>query len=336
MTSRSERQPWEYESGPDVDITSEPRAEEQPGVPRVAPLDEPPPQPEGSDDAEEEREVRAEDPSLSPETNERVTAELREVVRADRVRVPKDRPRATRGEHPEQHGMAAYLSMHRFQIVRNTAIALTFGAIVALATGTWWLLPLAAGVHAVGTMTVALTTIRMTTISESPSAELGAALSAEGISNPDEYFSRMVEEFRTQPERGASEVLSPGFNERTVDAETNTPEADAEQSSAMTPTAQPSESGGEGGTPDYLIWTTAGSLFLLSIVLPAVMGGGWLWLLTAVMVPLVIGWVLMQRLMMARSEKARVDSRSSMVVIVVSTAIAVAAFCAVVAFAFQH
>ncbi len=75
---------------------------------------------------------------------------------------------------------------------------------------------------------------------------------------------------------------------------------------------------------------------MLSIVLPAVTGGGWLWLLTAVMVPLVIGWVLMQRLMMVKSGKARVDSRSSMVAIVVCTAIAVAAFCAVVAFAFQH
>src|SRR5438270_5801933 len=180
----------------------------------------------------------------------------------------------------------AALNMHRFQVLRATAIVLTFGAVIALITGDWWLLPLAAGVHALGTMTVTLTITRMTTISEHPSAELAAAMSEEGVHNPDEHFSRMVEEFRPQPneeaaEGGATEVISPGYNERDVSAEADTAAASAEQSSAMTPTGQPSHPSGTGGAPDILIWSTAVSLLVLSIVLPAAGGGGWLWLTTA-------------------------------------------------------
>jgi hypothetical protein len=136
-------------------------------------------------------------------------------------------------------------------------------------------------VHALGTMTVTLTITRMTTISEHPSPEVAAALAEEGVTNPDEHFSRMVEEFREQPdgiadERGATEVISPGFNERTVPADEATAEGSVEQSSAITPTSQPSRPAGEGGAPDVLIWATTFSLFVLSIVVPATGGGGWL------------------------------------------------------------
>jgi hypothetical protein len=339
-SSRRRRLSWEYEDGPkvgvEVPITGEPREEDAPGVP-AEPAEHGDQRanasPNGSET--EEREVRAEDPELSSETNQRLTEELREVVGEEKVRVPKDRPHATRGEHPEQHGFAANLSAHRFQLIRSSAITLTFAAIVALASGDWWILPLAAGVHALGTMTVLLTIMRMTTISEHPSAQLGAAMAEEGVSQPDERFSRMVEEFRSEPEHGASEVLSPGFNERTVEAGSDTAAADAEQSSAMTPTAGPSKPAGEGGAPDVLIWTTIASLFVLSIVLPAVMGGGWMWLLPAVMVPLLGGWVMLQRAMATRREQLRVGRRAE-IAIVLLTAAAVAVFCALVALAFQH
>lgn len=284
--------------GEEVPITSPPREEEKPGVPK-APPQQPPSENAGGSESHpgsssgdrrsgaEEREVRADDPGLSPGTNARLTEELREVVGADRVRVPSDRPRATRGEHPEQHGSAARLEVNRFQVIRTGAIVLTFGAIIALITRDWWVLPLAAGVHALATMVVSLTIIRVTTVSEHPSPTVAAALSEEGVSNPDEHFSRMVEEFREEPERGATEVLSPGFNERTASASADTPSAATEQSSAMTPTAEPSQPGGAAGAPDALIWTTMISLLVLSILLPALTGGGWMWLLPAVMVPLI-------------------------------------------------
>jgi hypothetical protein len=235
-TSRGKRQPWEYADGPtvgeDVPITSPPRPEERPGVP------EPPPRSDGADRADgtgsEVREVRAEDPELSPETNQRLTGELREVVGSDRARVPADRPHATRGEHPHQHGPAARFELNWFQAVRLSAIVLTFAAIIALITNDWWVLALAAGVHALGTMTVGLTVIRVTTTAERPSPTVAAAMAEEGVRNPDEHFSRMVEEFRAEPERGTSEVVSPGFNERRAPADVDTAAAAAEQSSAMT------------------------------------------------------------------------------------------------------
>jgi hypothetical protein len=146
----------------------------------------------------------------------------------------------------------------------------------------------------------------------------------------------MVEEFSERPRGGASETLSPGFNERSVNAREDTATSAAEQSSAMTPTAEPSEPGGQRGAPDYLIWSTALALLALSIVLPAVMGGGWMWLLTAVMVPLLAGWMVLQWLLRARGERVHLQGSRPMIAIVGITTFGVVAFCAVVALAFQH
>jgi hypothetical protein len=126
-------------------------------------------------------------------------------------------------------------------------------------------------------LAVTLTILRMTTTIEHPAPDVAAALAEDGVASPDEHFSRMVEELRSEPERGAREVLSPGFNERTVDAQDNPAEAAAEQSSAMTPTAQPS-----------------------------------------------------------RPDDMHLRGRRPVIVIVLCTVVAVAGFCAAVAFAFQH
>jgi predicted lipoprotein with Yx(FWY)xxD motif len=123
---------------------------------------------------------------------------------------------------------------------------------------------------------------------------------------------------------------------RRTDALTQPADAAQEQSSAMTPTSQPSEPAGHGGAPDLIIWTTALSLLIISIVIPAAMGGGWLWLLTAVMVPLLAGWVTLQRLLITHNEHTQARGRGPLVAIVLCTAAAVTGFCAVVALAFQH
>lgn len=286
--------------------------------------------------ATEEREVSAADPALSAATNARVTEELRDVVGADRVRVPAERPRASRGEQPHPRHPIAYLTAQRLDVLRGFAIVLTFGAIVALITRTWWLLPVAAGVHALGTMTVVMSVLRLTTVTERPSPEVGAAMAEEGVSSPDERFSRMVDEFAPASDRGTGTVLSPGHNERTVSAGADPLRAAAEQSSAMTPTAEPSRPGGEGGTPDFLIWATAASLLIVSIIVPLLEGGGWMWLLPAIMVPLLIGWVVLQAVMVNRGDAVQVTSRRPLVAVVLCTAVAVAVFCAVVALAYQH
>jgi hypothetical protein len=317
-----------------VPITGEPRDEEAPGVPRA-----PDPADEGAargGGETEEREVRVEDPSLSPETNARLTEELRETIGADRVRVPADRPRASRGEEAERReGALAYLGMHRFVLLRNTAILLTFAAVLSLITNNWWLLALAAGVHALATMTVVLTAVRMTTITEHPAPGVAAAMAEEGVSSPDERFSEMVDEFRPQTSGGAGDVVSAGGNDRTVEAGADPAVAGAEQSTAWTPSAGPSRAVGPGGTPDALIWATAGSLLLASILISAAQGG-WMWLLTAVMLPGVGGWIVLQRMLHARRDSGRSLGTGGLVAVAVATGLAVAAFCAVVALAFQH
>jgi hypothetical protein len=338
---RGDRADWEYADGPavgeDVPLTSEPRDEESPGVPRApAVQDAADGAATGREAPLEEREVRAEDPELSEATNARLTTELRETIGADRVRVPADRPRASRGERPSQgQGVGGYLGMHRFVLLRNAAILLTFAAIVALASGDWWILPLAAGIHALGTMTVVLTAIRMTTISEHPAPEVAAALAEEGVSSPDERFSEMVDEFRPAPAHGTGEVVSGGYNDRTVEAGSDPARAGAEQSTAWTATSGPTQPVEGGGAPDALMWAMSGSLVMISIIISAVIGG-WMWLLTGVMLPLVVGWAVMQRQLRDRRGSGQALGARSLVAVAACTALAVAAFCAVVALAFQH
>lgn len=284
----------------------------------------------------EQREVRADDPALSPETNARVTEELREVLGTDRVRVPADRPHPSRGEQPRRGGGLQYLTQNRLRLVQGLFIVLTFGVIVALITDDWWVLAIAAGVHALGTTSVAMTTLGLTTVTEHPSPQLSAAMSLEGVSSPDDRFSRMVDEFRPgQTSSDTTGVLSPAADERDVEATTDPATAGAQQSSAMTPTAEPSAPA-EGGEPEVVIWATALSLAVLSVVLPPLTGGGWMWLLAAVMLPLVAGWVTMQRALVAHGDAVEMRSRRPLVLIALCTALAVAVFCGVIAIAFQH
>jgi hypothetical protein len=285
-----------------------------------------------SDDADvEAREVKADDPNLSADLNARLTAELREVIGADSVVVPRDRAHFSEGEGRDGHGILGYITMHRLQLVRATAIVLTFGLIVALATNMWWLLPVAAGVHALGTMTIVLTTTRLLTISEHPSPELAAALSEAGIRSTEEFFSGMADEFRPAPTRSTGDVLSPGSNERTADATMDPARAGAEQSSAMTPTAQPSQPAGDGEAPDLIIRSLLAALLIASFVIPPISGEGWMWLLPVVMIPVLGIWFYLQRLMAVHPEQVRVEGAKAIIGIALGTAVAVAAFCAVLA-----
>ncbi len=332
MSEGSKRLPWEFADGPvvgrDVPITSEPRDEDS---------DQPVEKRSQRREGLEEREVKADDPELSSETNQRLTEELREVVGAERVRVPVDRPKVSEGDRSWRTGAGAALNSRRLQVVRSTAIVLTFGAIVSLATGDWWLLPLAAGVHALGTVTVLLTTFRMTTIVEHASPQLSAAMAEEGIRTPDERFSELVEEFSPEPQHGVGEVLAPGNADRTAPAGEETPLAASQQSSAPTPTSGESRPSGEGGLPELMPWTTWASLFVLTIVLSAV-EGGWMWLLTAVMIPLLVAWAVIDRFSIVHpGETGRIiRDRRALIVLVCLTGAAVAGFCAVVALAFHH
>lgn len=130
--------------------------------------------------------------------------------------MPSDREHVAEGEYTPALTWLGYLSLHRVTVIRFALIALTFGAIIALVTNIWWLLPLAAGIHALGTMAVTLATVQFTTYSEHPSPTLAAALSEEGISSADEHFTRMVDEFRPEGSGEAGDVLSAGDEQLTA------------------------------------------------------------------------------------------------------------------------
>jgi lysylphosphatidylglycerol synthetase-like protein (DUF2156 family) len=279
----------------------------------------------------EDREVKAADPQLSPETNQRLTAELQEVIGAEHVQVPADRPHGSRGELPPQHDLSAFLNLNRLAVLFGVGVAVVVGGVISLTTGDWWFLVLAAGVHALGTMTMYVMSFRITAITEHPSPTVAAAMAEEGVRSPDARFSRMVDEFRTEPEPGAAEILSPDSNERTVPAVEAPATAGAEQATAMTPTAMPSASAPPGGTPDAIISVTAITLLILSIVLPATMGGGWLWLTVAVMAPICAGWFVLQATMLRHPERMHISSGRPLLAIILCTAAAVAIFCAIVA-----
>ncbi len=283
----------------------------------------------------EEREVRSADPELSEATNQRLTEELREAVGADHVVVPSDRPHPSQGEHEQQPGMLAYLNQNRLTFMRTGLIALTFGAIVALITNTWWLLPLAAGIHALGTVSVVFGTLHLTTLSEHPSPTLAAQLAEEGVSSTDEHFSRLVEEFQPEPNATTAEVATPNANRRTTSASADPGRAAAEQSAAMTPTAEPSEPAESGVLPDYLNWALIASLAIVSLVIPPVAGGGWMWLLPAVVLPTLGLWAFVQWALEFRPELVHQRSPALIAAVTLGITVAVAAFCGVVAIGLQ-
>lgn len=278
----------------------------------------------------EDREVRAADPQLSPETNARLTQELREVIGADHVQVPVDRAHGSRGELSPQHDLSAFLSLNRLTITFVLGVAMVVGGVISLTTGSWWFLALAMGLHGLGTMSVYLISFRITAITEHPSPSVAAAMAEEGVRSPDARFSQMVDEFRAEPEPTVGDILSAGYNERTVAAIEAPARAGAEQGSAWTPTAMPSASAPSGG-PDAIISGFAITLLILSIVLPAAMGGGWLWLTLAVMAPICVGWFVLQATMLRHPERMHISSGRPLLAIVLCTTVAVVVFCIVVA-----
>jgi hypothetical protein len=118
--------------------------------------------------------------------------------------------------------------------------ALAVGGIVATAlTDSWWFVAVAMLIDIVGLGVVATTVIRMTRITERPDPTLGAEMQSEGVANPDERFTEMVEEFREG---------SVGDGEhRETPVEDDPVAAGAEQRSAVTPTGGRSRAVGPNG-----------------------------------------------------------------------------------------
>jgi hypothetical protein len=261
----------------------------------------------------ERRPVRSEDPSLSPRANELLTHELQEALGTDEVVVPKDAPQRSREEHGRHPSVAATLASNRPILIVTFLAALVIGGIVALVTGQYWAVLVAAVLHAIGTLAVAAGAIHLTTETEHVAPTVAARLEEEGVADPDRVLSELVEEFGgTQEARGVAEVVSQGHNERRTAPEDDRARSAVEQRTALTPTSGAAPAGGSRSAVAALEWWIAGALSVLSIAVAAIIGGE-MWALPAIVVPLCAGWVALQHWMArgrARSERAPGDTQA--------------------------
>jgi hypothetical protein len=235
------------------------------------------------------REVVSEDPSLSPEANRVLTEEARAAVGADRVRVPRDKPHVERDRAGTHGSLAESFAANRLIIAITFGSLLVVGAIVALATGSWWAVVVAALVHAIGTfvvLTMLGSAVRQT---EHASPTATALLAEEGVADPDARLSDLVEEY--------SGVES-GENAQPDDPSQAPARAATEQRSANTPAGVPTEPAGTNSAIDRFMpkWVMAGLMVFAVVVgaLSPVLGAKFV-IVPAIGLPLGGIWLLMRR-----------------------------------------
>jgi hypothetical protein len=203
----------------------------------------PPPAEHPSDPQRERRTVEVHEPEFSEATNAKLTNELRDVIGADQVEVPVDRPHPSSGEHVEhRRSLPIPFPLPNDLVIAQGGIALVVvGAIAALAVviHRWWTLVLAVLVLGAMTYLVVAMIIRMTSNPERPAPATVAAMEQEGVSNPEQLFSDVVAEFTADP--GAS-----GETGRTTDVVDDPAKAAAEQRDATTASGGPSRAVGPG------------------------------------------------------------------------------------------
>ena len=243
--------------------------------------------------ADEERRIEVDEPELSAETNRALTEDVRAAVGSDRTRGAGDRrrPRAS----PHRSGLRAGLAADRRLIVVALLAVLIIGAIVSLTTGSWWFVLVAVAVHALVTVILAGGALRVVTDVERPDPSTAARLRDEGVGDPEATFNELVEHYAGSDPRGAADVLAPGHNERTVGAEEDPGRSAVEQRTAVTPGSRPERPGGESSAIAFLPWFVVGALVVGSVVV-AVIVGGRMWLAPALMVPLGVAWIALDRL----------------------------------------
>lgn len=150
----------------------------------------------------ERREVRSSDPSLSPEANRILTEELRQATGKETAEVPAGRPHAERERHAGRSSLAVVLADNRILLGGMLLAGIVFGLVLALTTGTWWLLPLAVVLDLVGMLGVAVIVLKLTTEVEHVDPSAAVELEQEGVSDPDRVFTELVEEFAEERPAG--------------------------------------------------------------------------------------------------------------------------------------
>ena len=144
----------------------------------------------------ETRTVRSEDPSLSEETNARLTGELRDAVGGDEVEVSKGTRHAERERHAT--GSPAKASIWNVGLLCGiVAIVLGIVAVIAaLQSGRDWVVAVALVLEISGLILVLRGVLEMLSQREKPSAGLEARMEEEGVANPEGATSDMADSFR--------------------------------------------------------------------------------------------------------------------------------------------
>jgi len=184
----------------------------------------------------EERTVEVNLPTLSADANQRLTQALREVIGADRVQVPSDRPRPSQGDRPKR-GPLDRMTTVKAIVLGVLAVAACLALIILTwAGGHWVVTGLAFLVLLAALALVTYSIIALSSVPEYPDPGLVALLAEEGIHDPEVRFSEIVMEFT--PETGDDE-------ERPTDVQDDPARAIAEQQGALTASSGPTRSGAD-------------------------------------------------------------------------------------------
>ncbi len=231
---------------------------------------------------------------MSSRANELLTHELQEAVGTDEVVVPEDVRDRSDEAHATHSPFVATLTANRPILIVTFLVALVLSGIIALATEQYWVVVVAAALHAIGTLAVAAGAIALTTQTEHVDPAVAARLEEEGVGDPDRVLSELVEDFAGERDaRGVPEVISSGHNERTATPEQDRARSSVEQRTAMTPSSGGTPAGGSSSAIHALEWWIIGALAVLSVALAVILGGE-MWALPMLVVPLVIGWIALQ------------------------------------------
>jgi hypothetical protein len=145
------------------------------------------------------RRVEVHDPGLSDEANELLTEELREVVGRDEVDVPAGSPDPAHQRHRTHVALVRVLVENSVYVLSTFATVATAAAVVALITGSWWILGAVVVLHLVATVSIAGVALLLASEPEHVAPSTAALLEEEGIADPDALFTELVDEFTRDP-----------------------------------------------------------------------------------------------------------------------------------------
>jgi hypothetical protein len=273
--------------------------------------------------SEPRKNVHVDDPELSPEANRLLTQELRAALGTDHVDLSPEEERERHVHElpePDRSGLGALLGANRMLVAVTFVALVIVGAIVSLTTGSWWAVVAACAVHASGTLLIGSLVLRLTTAVEHADPDIAAQLREEGVGDPDQAISDLVERFTPgDADRGAAEVVQGGNNRVTDMPDEDKTRATGQQRTAQTPTSHPTEPSGTGGLPAVIPVVAVAASLVVGIG-AAIAEGGIAWIGALLLLVASLGW-----LFLARHIAAAADGESRRAPIVVTLALVVAA-----------